>query len=329
MINIMKKHVSKKTNAENLVSKGVNMPKIPSRYKKFMLSKKFLVGVSCISLITFVVILSLPKTYEKSEFNLVSYSIQNKDENSIELGQNKTAEEGKNGIQRVKYKYTQSLLGYIFSREKATKTLVESKIVSEPTSKIVLNGTKKWQYMMCTDGSSRYYTDEQFKDRNTGFTNASPDYCAQNNQGVKLSLADYPNGNADPIKPTYVSDSCSIVDIPYSTVYKNVDWLYIGETQEGNGYNGYKQVCPNITSDLVSNPIDKVVYRGTKERTQVPTYTNVEVPTGPTPNVAAKQKCDSDYSYAKARIVIAGASGSSAMSQLQRLHSQCLRSAGY
>ncbi len=59
--------------------------------------------------------------------------------------------------------------------------------------------TKRWQYMYCSNGSYRYYTDEQFKNPQTGFTKNSKDYCASNGQGKMTKLADKPpqvSGNA-------------------------------------------------------------------------------------------------------------------------------------
>ena len=48
--------------------------------------------------------------------------------------------------------------------------------------------------MWCSDGSYIYYTDEQFKNKMTGFTSVSPDKCAEGGSGTKKQLSDVEPG---------------------------------------------------------------------------------------------------------------------------------------
>lgn len=290
------------------------------RVERIMKTRAFLVSAICL----FILVGAFPITHELTEEIPVQFSTEYKNENGLELGVNKVAQEGREGQRRIKYTYTQSLFDRWFGGNKIEKVETENVITSKPKDKIVLKGTRKWQYMMCSDGSYRYFTDEQFKASHIGFTSKSPDYCAENKQGKKISLADSPAGNNNTIRPTYVPPSCSIIDIPYKTVYQDADWLYIGETQDGYGVNGFKYVCSDGSYNSSYAPINKIVYRGTKVRE---TYT--PAPTTSSPDYAAKYKCDSDYNSAKAQLAMHGASGGSAMQQIQYLYQQCLRNAGF
>lgn len=296
--------------------------------KQILFSVKFLTVVLASAVVLGIALFTIPVSYVKSETMPLTYVTEYKDESAIELGIEKVAQDGKEGERFLKYQYKQSLFDYLFRKDKVTKLEIENKTIAEPVEKIVLNGTRKWQYMMCSNGTYRYYTNEQFKDRNTGFTSKSPDSCAENNQGNKVSLADTNKGESNTTTPSYVPETCRSVDVPYKTVYKDVDWLYVGETQEGLGFNGFNWVCSDPSRNISSAPIDKVNYRGTKVRQKV-SYPTSPTVTAPAQDYAAKRRCDSDYSYAKAKISIAGAGNSSAMVQVNRAYAQCLNSAGF
>lgn len=291
-----------------------------------MSSKKIFLLLSFSILVISVFVLSIPVSYEKSKVVPIDFETEFKDEATIEQGETNVAQEGKAGERYIRYKYKQSLFDYMFMREKAKKTEIENKTTIDPVDKIVLNGIRKWQYMMCSDGSYRYYTDEQFKERNTGFTSKSPDYCAQFKQGNKISLADTPKGTSNYTKPSYVPPNCTMVEIPYKTIYKDASWLYVGETQDGYGYNGFKYICSDGSTRTSYPATDKIVYRGTKVKPQPSSYKEPSIPTS---DYAAKGKCDSDYSYAKAKLSISGAADSSAMELVKQLYAQCLARAGY
>jgi hypothetical protein len=274
-------------------------------------------------------ILAQPVSHEGTEEKAIVFGTKYQDEKSIELGTEKVAQNGKPGVRYTKYRYTQSLFDRLFRKDRLKKEVLDTGIISNSTDRVVLKGTKKWQYMMCSNGSYRYYTDEQFKGRNTGFTSKSSDDCAANNQGKKVKLADSPDGSNNTTKPTYVPPNCRMVDIPYKTIYEDVSWLYVGETQEGTGVDGFKYICTDGSVSASINPMNKTIYRGTRQRENHTTHSVPTIPTGPTQDYAAKYICDRDYNYARAQLSIMNASGSSAMIQLQSAYAQCLRNAGF
>lgn len=128
------------------------------------------------------------RTETVEEEDTIYYWTKYEDDDSLELGTEKTTQEGENGIRKTTYEKKRRLItGEIVSSE-----IINTENLKDPTDKIIRQGTRKWQYMICSDGSYRYYTDEQFKNKNTGFTHSSEDYCATNNQGTMIALADDP-----------------------------------------------------------------------------------------------------------------------------------------
>jgi G5 domain len=106
----------------------------------------------------------------------------------LELNDSKVIQEGINGTRVIHVDSLQSLWGRIFGQEPIRQKEMKSTTSKTPVNKIVAEGTLRFQYMLCSDGSYRYYTDEQFKQPKTGFTSKSEDACKNNNKGEKLSL---------------------------------------------------------------------------------------------------------------------------------------------
>lgn len=104
-------------------------------------------------------------------------TITNTDAN-LELGQSEVRQTGKNGKREVRHNL---LFGFATSTD-------ETAAVDE----IIAKGSRRYQYMYCSNGSYRYYTAEQFKDPNVGFTHQTPDLCAQNGAGTQTTIADVP-----------------------------------------------------------------------------------------------------------------------------------------
>src|SRR5690606_26075112 len=77
--------------------------------------------------------------------------------------------------------------GAWFSSE---KSLESDEITTTAQEEVIARGTKKYQYMICSDGTYRYFTDAEFKNENTGFTSKSEDHCSKNNNGFKLRLSE-------------------------------------------------------------------------------------------------------------------------------------------
>lgn len=99
-------------------------------------------------------------------------------DNNLELGQSEVRQIGKNGAK-------ESQRNLLFGFETSTHT-------TDPTDEITAKGTRRYQYMHCSNGSYRYYTNDQFKDPTVGFTHQSPDSCAQNGQGTQTTISDSP-----------------------------------------------------------------------------------------------------------------------------------------
>lgn len=108
----------------------------------------------------------------------VKYNSTSITDSNLELGQSEVRQAGKDGEKEVRH-------NLIFGIPLSTET-------KEPIDEIVANGSRKYQYMYCSNGTYRYFTAEQFKDPNVGFTHQSPDACAQNGAGTQTTIADVP-----------------------------------------------------------------------------------------------------------------------------------------
>jgi hypothetical protein len=123
-----------------------------------------------------ILIASVTLTYTTNE--IIAFNSNTVSDGNLELGQSEVRQVGKNGEKLV----TRNLIfGFITSTSQ-----------KDPQDQISAKGTRRYQYMYCSDGSSRYYEADKFKDPNVGFTHQSPDYCAQNGQGTMTTLADAP-----------------------------------------------------------------------------------------------------------------------------------------
>ena len=118
----------------------------------------------------------------------INFETEYVDDENLELGTEEVKQEGVKGIKK---KYTEDKKRLI-TGETVSYSVVDTKTVKEPIKKVIKRGTRKWQYMVCSDGSYRYYTDEQFQDPKIGFTHSSEDNCAKNNQGTMVALSDNP-----------------------------------------------------------------------------------------------------------------------------------------
>jgi hypothetical protein len=263
----------------------------------------------------------------------IAYTTQQVQDTAAELGNIVVKQTGADGVNTTTYKEPKSLYNLIFGGGVKNKITVKASTVSkEPITEVVSSGTKKYQYMYCTNGSYRSYTDAQFKDANTGFTHKSTDYCAANNEGANMQLADVPptpkvSYTAPSAASSYAGaasmlppPNCTTTSIPYGIEYKDVSWLQIGQTQTYPGMNGTFFSCLGTTVQ----PLSETIYRGTGQSYSSGSSQSIS------PDAAKQlgiQKCAQQYSSAKAQIEAAGAGFSSAMDELNRLNSQCLSAA--
>lgn len=95
-----------------------------------------------------------------------------------------------------------------------------------------------------------------------------PSSTTQNNQNNSQST---PSSSYKP----YVASVCNTTSIPFKTIYINVSYLYVGETNTYGGTDGSKKVCTADSTGYVPiytdiQPYDKTIYVGTKTRTTTP-----------------------------------------------------------
>ena len=281
-----------------------------------------------LALVIFIAIVGaipFPHTFAKS--TTVDFTTENQKNAGLELGDSKVLQEGHDGTKVVNIESFQSIWGRLLGLEPIQQKEVSEKIVDKPVSKIVASGSKKYQYMMCSDGGYRYYTDEQFKDPNTGFTSKSVDYCKENGQGKMVKLSDTSTGdvttNPERLSTVTVRDGCTYTPIPYKTVYQDVAWLNKGETKVYEGRDGTKSSCGWSTE-----PSDKQILRGTSEPS--PGFS----PPANTSNqdYAAYLQCQSDYRSAMSQIQASESQGMSLTALKRQVEAQfsiCKRAAGY
>lgn len=289
------------------------------------------IGISIVAMLILCLIATLPlfsTTIEKTE--TIPFIKESTKDPAIELGDEKIKRKGVNGEMTVTYKVSRSLFDIVFGNNAKKEIKLSSEVTKAQVPEIVANGTRKYQYMFCSNGGYRFYTDEQFKDPNTGFTSKSQDYCAENNQGQKTHLADSASeATAVAAAKPYVPSNCTEIPIPYKTEYQNASWLKTGKRQSlMDGMDGYRVTCTADSSgykppDYTIEPINETVYIGTGTTTPAPTAPQ------PTGNTQARDKCIRNYNSALAQLRLHNATNSSAMSQLQMAHTRCLSAAGY
>lgn len=110
------------------------------------------------------------------------------DDDAMEVGDTQVIRAAENGETKITTEVKYRLIfGTEVSREDVSKEQTKA-----PVNAIVSKGTKKWQYMWCSDGTSYSYTDEQFATPSVGFTSKSPDACETSGHGAKTKLANEP-----------------------------------------------------------------------------------------------------------------------------------------
>ena len=158
----------------SIIGVCVSIHSVWRRFNKKRISPRRLITYGALGLGLFL--LTLLGSYTTKE--TVEYSSTPITDSNLELGQTEVRQVGKNGEKEITH-------NLIFGFE-------TSSTGSDAVDEIIANGSRRYQYMYCSDGSHRYYTAEQFKDPNVGFTHQSPDYCARNGAGTQTTIADVP-----------------------------------------------------------------------------------------------------------------------------------------
>lgn len=108
----------------------------------------------------------------------------------LDMGDTEIRSEGRVGIQKVKISSSANMLTRILSSDSITHHRVSEKVITHSVDKIIRKGTRRYQYMACSDGGYMYYTDAQFTTSSTiGYTSRSVDACLDNGAGYKLYLS--------------------------------------------------------------------------------------------------------------------------------------------
>lgn len=317
---MVKKTVSKKANTK-IVHRHERFVK---RVKKLSPGKVVLIALIGLGLLAALFFSPFPTSGVKTES--VAYTTQTQQSATLELGQTQVQQPGANGMQQVSYDTNVSLFDRLF--HKSTKEQVTStKVIKAATPKIVLNGTTKYQYMYCSNGQSRYYTDDQFKSPTVGFTHQSADDCAKNNEGHEIGIGSTLSGRPSATK-TAANTACTNITIPYTTTYQYNDALASGQRYTtGVGINGFSIAC-GTEAPLTIPPSNEVVEIGTgvdaaNAAQQQALQEQQAAENEAYQKQAALEKCAQQYQSALAQLEALGAADGSGLEMIQSMARQC------
>lgn len=224
--------------------------KLPAFSKLLPRNKKSMVKAVAALIIIIAIggAIPLPHTFAKTV--TIPFDTDKQLSAELELNDSKIIKEGTDGAKIVQVKSLQSLWGRVFGQSPMRQEETTS-IVSKPSfNKIVAEGTVRYQYMLCSDGSYRYFTDEKFKDVKVGFTSKSQDDCAANNKGRKVSLtnsnpsntpssASRPTGATQPNASIADEVDREVAKLKWCTeVDKRIGDEYIAKVQQAQAVQG-------------------------------------------------------------------------------------------
>lgn len=230
-----------KVGHEKSSGKNTQSIKLPAISRLFPKNKKS-TAKAIIALAVIVAIGgAIPFPYAFAKTVPVPFTTDNRQSDELELNDSKIIQQGMNGTKVVQVSSMQSLWGRIFGLQPILQEETTSTTSKPSINKVVANGTKKYQYMLCSDGSSRYYTDEQFKEPQTGFTSKSQDYCKENNQGHKVSLSNSNPANniaSSASRPTSTTQPYSYEAEKIDREVEKLNWCTQEEKKIGDEYIG-------------------------------------------------------------------------------------------
>ena len=259
---IKRVHVTKRPGVKH---NKKSQPKQKRKYANILDYKPRLIGSVFITLAVLIGISFIPFSHSGIKTEGLDYETQIITDPNIELGDTKINQQGVNGSSIEKYKYKKSFIEYLFGT-RVPETQVSLRTIKQPINQVVANGTLRYQYMYCSNGSSRSYTDAQMKDTATGLTHKSPDYCAENNQGTETGLGNTPSpSSTSAAKSSSITSAsgCTFTTLPYTTTYQNSTSLPVGQTQTvRSGMNGSELTCKG-KAPLTDPPINTIIYVGT------------------------------------------------------------------
>lgn len=259
-----------KIHTKHKKSSAKKAPKRPSTPLLQFVSRDRNIIIKTVITATIVVVITgfipLPHTFTKN--TSVPFATENTKSADLELGESKTTQVGRDGKKTVNIESYQSLWGRALGWQPIQQKEVDSRVTEKPVNKVVVNGTKKYQYMLCSDGSYRYYTDEQFKDPQTGFTSKSEDYCKENNQGHKVGLSDSKSSNIDASsarnRPTSSAQPDTYEADKIKRETEKLLWCIEQEERIGNEYIGkvhQAQAMQDITNQEFNTIVDPAYWK--------------------------------------------------------------------
>lgn len=128
-------------------------------HRKGLIIAYYSVATLIILLCTGIILNSFVTRTEITESEeAIPFSIKYEDDGSLELGTGEIKQTGENGTKKIYVEDKKQLI----TGKTISSSVANVEVIKEPTTKIVRRGTLRWQYMFCSDGSYRYYTDEQF-----------------------------------------------------------------------------------------------------------------------------------------------------------------------
>ena len=225
----------------------------------------------------FLLVLFVPFQHSYTEESMIPVKTIKNKTSDMELGTVKVQQNGAEGVKTTTYKTNESLFDLVFRNSIVKKYDIVDVVSTQPQDNVMSVGTRRYQYMICSSGGYRYFTDEQFKDETVGFTSKSEDYCAKNNEGVKTKLADTVTGQiltqTSQQNNQYIDPSCHKENIiHYSTVSEDVSYLPTGTQQIGTpGRDGFTLVCPilkGVNSHTDFAVQNQITYVGTGKTAQ-------------------------------------------------------------
>lgn len=141
--------------------------------------------------LTLMIIMVAPVPHTKTRIVDIPYSVQYTQDGSIELGDSQVRQPGSNGQGLERTKQIKPLLALALNTDLYYSTTnLPTQTTSTPVSQIIAQGTKRYQYMWCSNGTYRYYTNDQFDDPSIGFTHKSEDQCNKTGNGHMTGIAD-------------------------------------------------------------------------------------------------------------------------------------------
>ena len=264
---------------------------------KICLPIAFIISLLALGFSIYCILKNVTIAEEISEVETIAYTTEYIDDNSLEMGAETIEQAGVNGAKRKYFEIKKTLL----DNEVKTRRFLRSETITEPTKSVVRRGTRKWQYMYCSDGSYRFYYDEDFAKPNVGFTHASRDVCAENGQGTMTALGDVPpQPTSTPYTPSYSA--------PYNPIYSYNE--YTPPSSESN-------YSPDASTD--NNAVNKEAEDLARQQAYL----------------TAKNRCQDQasqtYRNVMSQLGAMGVSGSDAQARnaMNQTYNNCMAQAGY